>query len=300
MPPLACLQKCRVASLGMNLFLLLLLGAIWGSSFLFIKVVVGEVPVLTLVAWRLVFSSLLLWILLRILGQPIPRSRSVWASFAVMGLLGGVLPYALIAWGELHISSGLAALLQATMPLFTVLVAHFWSRDERMTPLRAVGVIIGFVGVGVLMLPELLQGVHATLLGQLAVVLASICYAGTSVYARRYLRGQPPLVSTMGQLTTGAVVALPLALMLERPFDLSPSLPALASWLGLTLLGTVVAYVIYYTLIVRTSATLVSTVTYIVPVYGLILGALVLGESLTGNLLISLALILLSVLLVQR
>ena len=286
--------------LGVNLFLLLALGAIWGSSFLFIKIVVTEVSVLTFVAWRLVLTSVVLWLLLLFRRETIPRSRLVWASFAVMGLLGGLLPYALISWGEVHISSGLAALLQATMPLFTVVLAHFLSPDERMTPLRISGVIIGFGGVGLLLLPDLRQGLHATLLGQLAVVLASLCYAGTSVFARRCLRGQSPLASTAGQMTTGALVALPLAMMLEQPFQISPSLPALASWLALALLGTVVAYVLYYTLLRRTSATFASMVTYLVPVNGLMLGALVLDEPLSGNIVLSLALILLSLFLVGR
>jgi drug/metabolite transporter (DMT)-like permease len=162
------------------------------------------------------------------------------------------------------------------------------------------GVVIGFVGVGILLLPDLRQGLQANVLGQLAVIASSVSYAGASVFARRHLRGEPPLVSTMGQLTMGAIFTAPLALLVDRPFDLSPSLPAMASWLALMLMGTVVAYVIYYALIERTSATFVSTVTYVIPVFGLILGAVVLGEPLTGTLVLSLALILLGVLLVRK
>ena len=284
----------------MNLLLLLILSAIWGSSYLFIKIVVSEVPVLTFVAWRLVLSSVVLWLFLLLRRQAVPRGRSLWAAYAVMGLVGGLLPYALISWGEVSISSGLAALLQATMPLFTAVLAHFLSRDERLTPIRVAGVIVGFVGVGLLLLPDLQQGLHATLLGQLAIVLASLCYAGTSVFARRYLRGQSPLASTAGQMTMGALVAFPMALLLEQPFDLSPSWPALASWLALALLGTGVAYVLFYALLTRTSATFASMVTYLIPINGLILGALVLGEMLSEGLVLSLALILLSVFLVSR
>jgi drug/metabolite transporter (DMT)-like permease len=217
-----------------------------------------------------------------------------------MGFFSGTLPYALISWGEQHISSGLAALLQATMPMFTVIMAHFLAADERMTPKGVLGVIVGFVGVGILILPDLREGVQANVLGQLAVVFSSVSYAGATIFARGHLRGQPPLVSTMGQLTMGAVFTLPMALGVDRPSGLSPSLPAMGSWLALTLLGTVVAYVVYYSLIQRTSATFVSTVTYIIPVFGLILGALVLGEALNGTLLASLVLILLGVLLVRK
>jgi drug/metabolite transporter (DMT)-like permease len=284
----------------MNLLLLLALGAIWGSSYLFIKVAVAEVPVLTLVGGRLLVSAVVLWGLLPILGHSIPRKRSLWGAYAVMGFFSGTLPYALIAWGEQTISSGLAALLQATMPIFTVIMAHFLAADERMTLRRLLGVIVGFAGVGILIVPDLREGVQANVLGQLAVVASSMSYAGATIFARSHLRGQPPLVSTMGQLTMGAVFTLPVALVVDRPSGLSPSLPAMGSWLALTLLGTVVAYVIYYSLIERTSATFVSTVTYIIPVFGLILGALVLGEALTGLLLGSLVLILLGVLLVRK
>jgi len=284
----------------MNLLLLLALGAIWGSSYLFIKVAVAEVPVLTLVGGRLLVSAAILWGLLPILGHSIPRKRSLWGAYAVMGFFSGTLPYTLISWGEQTISSGLAALLQATMPIFTVIMAHFFASDERMTLKGVLGVILGFVGVGILILPDLREGIQANVLGQLAVVVSSVSYAGAAVFARGHLRGQPPLVSTMGQMTMGALFTLPVALVVDRPSGLAPSLPAMASWLALTLLSTVVAYVIYYSLIERTSATLVSTVTYIIPVFGLILGALVLGEALNGLLLGSLALILLGVLLVRR
>jgi drug/metabolite transporter (DMT)-like permease len=279
---------------------LLFLGAVWGSSYLFIKVGVAEVPPLTFVTARLVLGAIIMWGLLRVLGYPVSRDWTLWAAYVVMGLFSGALPYSLITWGEQYIPSSLAALLQATMPIFTVILAHFFVHDERITPARIFGIVAGFVGVGILMLPDLRRGLQANLLGQLAVVASSISYAAATIFARNRLRGQPALASTMGQLTMGAILMLPLALLVERPFDLSPSLAAVGSWLGLTLLGTVVAYVIYYTLIERASATFVSTVTYIVPVNGLILGALVLGERLDLILLLSLGFILAGVLLVRR
>ncbi len=130
----------------MNLVWLLILGGLWGSSYLFIKVAVGEVPPLTLVAGRLVLAAAILWTVLAVVRQAMPRSRRLWAAFAVMGLLNGAVPYSLIFWSEQHISSGLASLLQATMPLFTVLMGHFLLRDERMTAGRAAGVILGLCG----------------------------------------------------------------------------------------------------------------------------------------------------------
>jgi drug/metabolite transporter (DMT)-like permease len=283
----------------MNLALLLLLGTLWGSSYLFIKVVVAEVPPLTLVTGRLLLSAVMLWILLRVLGRSMPRSRSLWGTYAVMGFFSGTLPYVLISWGEQYIPSSLAALLQATMPIFTVILAYFLANDEPMTWRRVLGVAIGFSGVGVLMLPDLRQGLQANLMGQLAVVASSLSYGWATIFARKRLHGQSPIASTTGQVTAGALFTLPLSLLVDRPFDLSPSLPALGGWLGLVILGTVMAYIIYYELLERTSATFVSTVTYIIPINGLILGWLILGEPLTTTLLGSSALILLGVLLVR-
>jgi drug/metabolite transporter (DMT)-like permease len=283
----------------MNLLLLLLLGMLWGSSYLFIKVIVAEVPVTTLVTGRLALSAIILWLLLLGTRRRVPRGWAPWKNYAVMGLLNGTVPYVLISWGEQYIPSSLAALLQATMPLFTVLLAALTASEEGLKASKVAGVVVGFVGVGILMLPDLRQGLQVSIFGQLAIVASSLSYAGAGIFARRYLRSQPPLASTAGQLTMGALFTLPLSLMLDWPLSLSPSLPAIASWLALSILGTVIAYVIYYTLIERTSATFVSTVTYIIPINGLILGALVLGEAITIGILASSALILLGVLLVR-
>jgi len=282
-----------------NLLLLLILGAIWGSSYLFIKVIVAEVSAFTLVAGRLTLAAIVLWGILRARGFSLPRSRRIWRAYAVLGFVGAAIPYSLISWGEQYIPSGLAALLQSTTPMFTVILAHFLTDDERITIPKIIGVLVGFVGVGILMLPDLRQGLQADLLGQLAIVGSSLCYALTAIYIRSRLQGQPVLVSATGQLTMGMVYMLPASLLIDRPFDLSPSPPVLASWLVLTILGTVVAYVIYFTLIERSSATFVTMVTYIIPVNGLLLGALVLSEPLNVNVSGSLALILLGVLLVR-
>ena len=283
----------------MNYLLLVVLGIIWGSSYMFIRIAVAEVPAITLVAARLVLASLILMIALRALGRRIPRDRTLWGAYAVMGILSGALPYVLISWGEQYIHSSLAALLQATMPIFTVILALFLAGDERLSWSSVLGVLLGFVGVAILMIPDLRQGLQTSLLGQLAIVASSLSYAGATIFARNRLRDQPPLTSTMGQMTTGAVFVLPLSLLIDRPFTLVPSPAAIASWLALTILGTVVAYVIYYALIERTSATFVSTVTYVIPIVGLILGAIVLGEPVTINLLASTVLIIVGVLLVR-
>jgi len=283
-----------------NLALLLVLGAIWGTSFLFIKIIVTEIGPMTLVAGRLGMAALVIWMLLRVLRVSPPRERRTWAAFAVVGLLNGALPFTLISWGEQFIPSGWAALLQATTPLFTILLAHILTRDDRITPTKALGVALGFCGVGLLMLPQIREGLTTWLWGMLAIVGSSVSYALASIFARKQLQGQPPMASAAGQFTMGFFYMLPLALTFERPLDISLSSGALASWVTLAVLGTVIAYIIYYALLARTSATFTTMVTYIVPINGLILGALVLHEPLGPLVLISLGLVLGGVLLVRR
>lgn len=300
MAALRRLQDKVVRAQLASVFWLIVLGTLWGSSYLFIKVIVSEVPFMTLVAGRLALSAAVMWLLVAMTRRQLPRGWALWGRYAVMGFLSGALPYVLISWGEKSISSGMASLLQSTMPIFTVLLAAWLGRGEELSIRKVAGVIVGFVGVGLMMLPDWREGERASLIGQLAIVASSLSYAGATLFARARLRGQPALLSTTGQLTTGALMVLPASLWFDKPLGLTPSWAALACWLGLAVLGTVIAYVIYYALIERTSATFVSTVTYIIPVNGLILGAIVLGEPITGWLLGALVLILLGVLLVRN
>lgn len=283
-----------------NFLWLAALGLLWGTSYLFIAIVVSEVPYLSLVAGRMVLSATIMWLILAVMRRPAPRGWKLWSRYSVMGLLSGALPYSLISWGERSISSGMASLLQSTMPIFTVLLAALLGRGEELNLRKLCGVLVGFLGVVLLMLPDLWHGARASVAGQLAVVASSLSYAGATLFARSKLRGQSPLASTTGQLTTGALMVLPASLWFDKPLSLAPSWTALASWLGLAVLGTVIAYVIYYALIERTSATFVSTVTFIIPVNGVVLGAILLGESVTGWLVGALALVLLGVVMVRN
>jgi drug/metabolite transporter (DMT)-like permease len=218
--------------------------------------------------------------------------------------LGAAAPYTLITWGEQYIPSGLASLLQSTTPIFALLLAQFLPHDDRITLPKVAGVIVGFVGVGLLMWPELREGwsdlgSRTNLLGQLAIVGSSLCYALTAIVARSQLRGQHALCSATGQLSMGAVYAMIGALLTGTSFDLGLSWQAWASWAGLILFGTIFAYGIYFTLIERGGATFATMVTYVIPVNGLLLGALVLGEPLNLSIWLSLLLILGGVLLVR-
>jgi drug/metabolite transporter (DMT)-like permease len=180
------------------------------------------------------------------------------------------------------------------------MLAHFFTHDDRLTPTKAVGTVIGFGGLLFLIGPSLLAGVQATVWGLLAVTIASASYGVAIIYSRRHLRGLPPLVGPASQLLLAALFMIPLALLFERPFELpAPSWPALGSLLALSIFGTALAFVVYYYLIERVSATYVSMVTYLVPIFGVILGVLVLNERLGWNAYLGCALILLGVMIVN-
>jgi drug/metabolite transporter (DMT)-like permease len=263
----------------MNWLMLFLLGTIWGASYLFIKVGGAEIPPLTFVAGRTIIASAALFVGLLVRREGIPSlRRRTWLPLVAMGVFNSVIPYTLITWGETEISSGLAGILTAAMPIFTVLIAHLATRDEKLNANKVTGVIVGFIGVVILFLPDLQSGVKLSVLGDTAVVVAAFSYALASVIAHKYVGGVSHLGASFGQLLTASIILLPLSLVIDRPWGLHPSLAATASLATLALLGTAFAYVLYYWLIDHTGATSTSLVTYIIPVSAIILGAVVLHE----------------------
>jgi drug/metabolite transporter (DMT)-like permease len=283
-----------------NFLWLLFLAALWGPSFLFIKVAVAEIPPLTLVVGRVGIAGILLYLILRFQGRNLLPFGPIWGHLAVVALVQNAIPFVLFGWGEQYIDSGLAAILNGTTPLFTLILAHLFTRDDRLTPTKAVGTMIGFGGLLVLIGPSLMAGIRATTWGLLAVTVASVCYGVAIIYSRRHLRGLPPLVGPTTQLLLATLFLLPLSLLIEQPYHLSaPSWPALGSLLALSVLGTGLAFVIYYVLIERVSATYLSMVTYLVPVFGVILGVWILKEQLDWNAYLGCTLILLGVMIVN-
>jgi drug/metabolite transporter (DMT)-like permease len=280
-----------------SLGLLFLLGGIWGASFLFIKIAVRDLGPLTLAASRVLVGALILLAINLLRGERLPRERIIWLRFAVTGLVGMAIPFGAISWGTQYIASGLSSILNATMPLFTFAVAIVLA-GERFTWARVAGLLIGFAGIAVLTLPALQAGVQSELRGQLAIVVASLAYAVSIVFARRYLVSQPPLVAALGQVSTALVFLLPLSL-LERPWTMSLTMPAVSSAVALGVFGTAVAYVIYYRLLRVIGAPSTSLVTYIVPLFGVAWGTLLLDEVLTWHAFAALGLIFGGLLLVN-
>lgn len=275
------------------------LGLIWGSSFLWIKVALDEMAPLMLVGWRVLFGLAGLAAVVAWRRSTFPRERRLWFWMALLGITNTLLPFALISWGEQHIDSAVAAILNGTVPLFTMVIAHLFLKDDRMTLPRIIGLILGFVGVVVLMGHDLdLSQPAGSVLGQAAVLLAAMLYAGSAVLARRTLHGIDPLVQALVPVLSATSAAWFLAAMIEG-VEL-PTLPitwfALA-WLGL--LGSCVAYLLYFFLLHSVGPTRTTLVTYIFPVVGLVLGVAFLNESLDLGLAIGALLIIAGIAIVN-
>ncbi len=270
--------------------LLIALSVLWGGSFFFVEVALAELRPFTVVLCRVGFAALVLAVVVHATGHRLPRHGDLWGAFFVMGALNNLIPFSLIVWGQTAITGGLAAILNATTPLFTVVLAHLLTRDERMTPAKLAGVVIGFLGVAVMIGPETLGGPGIALLAQLAVLGAALSYAFAGIYGRRF-RETPPLITATGQVTAATVMLCPLALAVDQPWTLALPGPA-SSWaipweilgalLGLGLLSTAAAYVIYFRILASAGATNLLLVTFLIPVSAILLGSLVLSEQLTA------------------
>lgn len=273
--------------------MLLSLSVLWGGSFFFTRVALSALPPFTLVLLRVGLAALILNAVMPLLGLRMPRTGRAWAAFFGMGLLNNTIPFCLIVWGQTHIASGLAAILNATTPLFTVVAAHVFTSDERMTGNRLVGVLIGLVGVAVMVGPAVLAGLGTDLLAQVAVLGAALSYAFAGIFGRRFRRmGIPPLATATGQVTVSAFMLLPLVLVADRPWTLP--LPSASAWgavVGIAVLSTALAYVLYFRILATAGATNLLLVTFLIPVSAILLGSLVLGERLAPQHFIDMALI---------
>jgi drug/metabolite transporter (DMT)-like permease len=261
--------------------LLIGLSVLWGGSFFFIGVAVQALPPFTIVAARVGLAMLVLLVVLRAMKIALPNDGRLWLAFLGMGLLNNAIPFTLFVWAQAQVPSGLASILNATTPISTALVAHAFTSDEKLTPNRILGVLLGLAGVAVMLGPDLLAGLGDNLLAQGACLLATLSYACAGVYGRRFRRlGVAPLVTAAGQLTVSTALMLPLALLIERPWLLPlPGWPVIAALLGLAVLSTAFAYVIFFR-IMGTAGSNVNLVTLLVPVSAILLGVLVLGETL--------------------
>jgi len=278
---------------GNDWLILGFLALIWGGAFFFIGVAVRHIPPLTYVWLRVTIAAVAMWTYLHFKGEKLGLPRSAWGSMFVLALLNNALPFTLFGWSQTHIASGLASILNATTPIWGVVVAHFLTHDERMTPRKIVGVLLGFGGVATMIGPALLSNLGSAGLAELACVTASLSYALAAVWARRFRRqGISPLSVTTGQLTASALMMLPMSMFLDRPWTHAfPPLTAWAAIAALALLCTALGYVLYFRLIATSGATNALLVTLLVPPVAIVLGALFLNETLAPQDFVGLGLI---------
>ncbi len=272
--------------------MLIVLSILWGGSFFFVGVAVTELPPLTIVTLRVGLAAIALWSIALVMGLRPPKSVKIWIAFLGMGLLNNVMPFVLIVWGQTQIASGLASILNAATPIFTVVVAGILLPDERMSPLKLAGVAVGFIGVVVMIgLPAI--GGGGSLLAQVAIIAATLSYAFAGVFGRRFkTMAINPIITAAGQVTASALVLTPITLMVDGPLDIAESSPE--TWtaiVGLAVLSTAIAYVLYFKILASAGATNLMLVTLLVPVSAILFGSLFLNESLEVIHLVGMALI---------
>lgn len=262
--------------------LLIVLSILWGGSFFFNGVAIRELPTFIIVVGRLVLGAVTLLIVMRAMGQRMPLERRVWMDFFVMGLLNNVVPFSLIVWGQTLVASGVASILNATTPLFTVIVAHYWTSDEKMTVGRLFGIGVGFVGVVVMIGGDLLQRGLLDSLAPMAILGAALSYAFAGVYGRRFKStGISPIATATGQVTASSVILIPVMLLVDRPWTVPlPSMATLGALAGLAVLSTALAYILYFRILKTAGATNLLLVTFLIPVSAIMLGTAVLDEIL--------------------
>lgn len=273
-------QKTLSAQAWTNL---LILSFIWGASFLSVRLALNEIPVVTSVAHRVFWAALVLWGYVIWRGLYVPRDLKTWGAFAVMGCLNNVIPFTLMAWGQLHIETGLTSILNATTAIFGVLVAALFFSDERLTPNRLIGVLLGFLGVSIAIGIENLLEFDIRSLAQLAVLGGTISYALAGAWARKNLGGMPPQTAAAGMLLGSSVVMLPMAYFVDGApsFDLSPT--AIGAIAYYAVIATALAYMLYYKVLALAGSGNLMLCTLLVAPVAIVLGALVLGEKLNPN-----------------
>ena len=281
------------AMTGLEWAQLLMLSVLWGGSFFFVGVAVKELPPLTIVVLRVSLAALTLLAVVRLMGERLPTGRRVWAAFFGMGILNNVVPFTLIVWAQTSIASGVASILNATTPLFTVLIAHVLTRDEKMTASRVAGVLIGFFGVVLMIGGSALESFGGHVTAQLACLAAAISYAFAGVFGRRFkVMGVTPLATATGQVTASSLILLPVMMIVDRPWMLAaPSAATVAALAGLAMLATALAYILYFRILATAGATNLLLVTFLIPMSAILLGVLVLGETLQSNHIAGVALI---------
>ena len=281
------------------LALLLLLSALWGSSYAFIKLGIATIPPVTLIAGRTVIAGVLLLMILRWRGIEMPTDLAHWRKFFIQSLLNSAIPFTPIAWGERSLESGIAFILNSTSPIFTFLLGSLVLRQERATWPRLIGVVAGLGGVTLIVGMTALQGIAGQTIAALAIVAATICYAGAALFGRQF-RGLDPMIPAAGSLIAGAIILVPISLVLDRPWMLAPSAGSIAALLALAVFCTALTLVIYFRLLELLGPLGTVAQAYLRVPFGVAIGLLFMGETLAPTAGIGLVLVIIGVFAMTR
>ena len=257
--------------------MLILLSIFWGGSFFFVEIALRGFLPFTVVFLRVAIAAVILLGVVYLRGQRMPTSYKTWGAYLVMGILNNAIPFSLIVWGQTRIDSGVASILNATIPIFTVILAHLLTSDEHLTIRKMIGVLTGFLGVYLMMAPELKDGFSWRGLGQIAMLGAAVSYSFAGIFGKRF-KDLSPVVNSAGMLICSSIVMLPL-FIITTPFGtLNPSMDAISAVFGIAIISTAMAYLLYFRILASAGATNVLLVTFLVPISALLLGVGVLGE----------------------
>ena len=275
-------------NMALEFALLMLLATLWGASYTFIKLGVATIPPTTLIAARTLVAGLLLLVIMRARGLRLPRDVDTWRRFLLQAFLNSVIPWTLIAWGERSLDAGLATILNSTSPMFTFFLTLAITRHETLSVRKLFGVMIGMAGIGLIVGVQALSGLGEQLVAEIAVVVAAICYAGAAIFSRGF-KGLDPMAPAAGSLLSGAMVLIPVSLVVDRPWTLAPSIGSMLALMGLAVFSTAFAFVIYFRLIQTLGSVSTTAQSYLRVPIGVALGVLFLGESLTETAWVGLA-----------
>src|SRR5215468_457555 len=260
--------------------LLIVLATLWGASYTFIKIGVETIPPVTLIAGRTLIAAALLLIIARWRGLALPRDAVTWRRFLIQACLNSAIPFTLIAWGECSVDAGLATVLNSTAPIFTFLLTVAVTQHETVTARKLLGVASGIVGVCLIVGVEALSGLGGQVLAPIAIVAATICYAGAAIFGKTF-KDLDPMLPAAGSLICGAVILCPVSLVIDQPWTLSPSRESILTLLGLSVFSTALALVIYFRLVQTLGSVGVTSQAYLRVPIGVAIGMVFLGETLT-------------------
>ncbi|MBV1867880.1 MAG: DMT family transporter [Marinosulfonomonas sp.] len=257
-----------------------LLALIWGASFMSFSIVLREIGVFTTVAFRIAGGAIVLWAYILLRGMKLPREPRIWGVFVVLGLINSAIPFTLIAWAQLSISSGLASILNASTAVLGVLVAAIFFADERLTKRKTIGVLLGFFGVSVAIGLSALKNFNLTSLAQMAILVSSLFYALGPAFARRFLKGVPPQVVAAGMTGAATLFVVPIALWVDGIPTFHYTAAAWAAIVHLSVIATALAFLMFYRVLAMAGSGNTTLITLLVAPVAIVLGALVLGEEL--------------------